>query len=156
MGIHNLHNKPANCLSKKTIPCVWNNRAEVMNDIKRVGINFQDILKKHVKNGNDTIFWIDGWCEGEPVKNRFPKLYLLERRKTCRVNQRIQVAGQTWDWRSPLHLMNRLLATIGDFQPSAETYVWKCPISNDGIYDADTLRLKINNIEPTNNEVIIS
>lgn len=107
MGIHNLHNKPANCLSKKTIPCVWNNRAEVMNDIKRVGINFQDILKKHVKNGNDTIFWIDGWCEGEPVKNRFPKLYLLERRKTCRVNQRIQVAGQTWDWRSPLHLMNR-------------------------------------------------
>ncbi|KAL7598871.1 hypothetical protein Lser_V15G27348 [Lactuca serriola] len=94
-------------------------RAEVMNDIKRVGINFQDILKKHVKNGNDTIFWIDGWCEGS---------------------------------QSP----HRLLATIGDFQPSAETYVWKCPISNDGIYDADTLRLKINNIEPTNNEVIIS
>lgn len=161
MSIHNLHNKHADCLSKKTIPGVWNNMAEVMNDLKKIGINFQDIFKKQVKNGNDNLFWMDGWCDGEPFKNRFPELYMLERRKTCKVNQRLQVADQTWDWRTPpvsdgqVHSRHRLLASIGDFQPSTETDTWKFPILNDGIYHVDTLRIKIDNVEPENNEVII-
>lgn len=56
MGIHNLHNKLANVLSKRTIPGLWNNMEEVLKDLTKVGISFHGILKKQVKNGNDILF----------------------------------------------------------------------------------------------------
>lgn len=96
MGIHNLKNKPAERLSKKTIPSVWNNIAGVIKELEKTGISFQDILRKQVKDGGDTLFWMDAWCDKEPLRKRFPELFQMESRKSCTVKERIHEVGPTW------------------------------------------------------------
>ncbi|CAI9295050.1 unnamed protein product [Lactuca saligna] len=56
MGIHNLKNKAADCISKKSIPGVWNNIAGVKSEFLKVGINFDEVIKKQVGNGDCTLF----------------------------------------------------------------------------------------------------
>nr|KAJ0197867.1 hypothetical protein LSAT_V11C700361530 [Lactuca sativa] len=142
MGIHNLKNKPAERLSKKTIPGVWNNIAGV-------------------KDGGDTLFWMDAWCDKEPLRKRFPELFQMERRKSCTIKERIHEAGPMWKWRSPLttddqvQSLQTLLTVIGDFRPTSGMDNWKCTISNDGKYHVHDLRSKLDNMEPASSDVII-
>ena len=132
-----------------------------MTDLTKVGINFHDILKKQVRNGNDTLFWLDSWCDSESLKDKFPELYQLERHKTCRVSQRVQAEGHTWEWRSTpasaeqIHSLRMLYDVIGEHQPTPEPDTWNCPLSEDGTFHVEVIRLKIDNVEPANNEVII-
>lgn len=93
MGIHNLKNKTEDRLSKKSILGVWNNMVGAKNELQKFGINFQDIMEKQVNNGDDTLFSMDTWCGSEPLKNKFPDLYQLERHKSCKVNERIQLVS---------------------------------------------------------------
>nr|KAJ0217713.1 hypothetical protein LSAT_V11C300135570 [Lactuca sativa] len=140
---------------------VWNNIAEVANELTKVWISFRDILKKKVKNGNDTLFRMDEWCDGEPLKDQFPELYQLERRKACRISQRVQVEGYTWQWRSTpatgsqTHSFQMLYEAIGEYRLSPDPESWICPLSDDGIFHVEEIKLRIDNIEPTINEVII-
>ena len=64
MGIHNLHNKPAKTLAKKTIPGIWSNIAGVIQELQKDGLSFDDIFKKQVREGEDTL---SGWIHGMVV-----------------------------------------------------------------------------------------
>lgn len=63
-GIHNLHNKPAKTLAKKTIPGIWSNIAGVIQELQKDGLSFDDIFKKQVREGEDTL---SGWSHGMVV-----------------------------------------------------------------------------------------
>lgn len=54
-----------------------------------------------------------------------------------------------------MHSLQMLLSTIGGFQPTREANKWKCNLSSDGVYHMNTLRAKIDQLEPANSEVII-
>ncbi|CAI9267946.1 unnamed protein product [Lactuca saligna] len=156
-----LPQKPANVLSKRTFAGVWNNIAEVANELTKVGISFQDILKKKVKNGNDTLFWMDEWCDGEPLKDQFPDLYQLERRKTCRISQRVLAEGYNWEWRSvpttgsQAHSFQMLSDAIDVYRPCPDPDSCICPLSDDGIFHVKAIKLRIDNKELAINEVVI-
>lgn len=51
-----------------------------------------------VGKGDDTLLWFDKWVGPAPLKNLFPKLYCLERRKQCKVEDRVSSFGYSWDW----------------------------------------------------------
>jgi hypothetical protein len=40
-----------------------------------------------VKDGSQTRFWIDNWLENKPLKDRFPALFNIGRRKQDSVQQ---------------------------------------------------------------------
>lgn len=161
MGIHNLNHKPAERLSKKTISGVWNNIAGVIQELQRAGISFDDIFKKQFGDGDDTLFWMDTWCGGEPFRDRFPELYQLERRKSCIIKERLHEPGHMWDWRSPLttdeqiHSFRRLSTAIGAFCLTLGKDIWRCALTCDGEYHVGALRSKLDNMELANNEEII-
>lgn len=44
---------------------------------------------------------------------------------------------------------------IGEHQPTPKPDTWNCPLSKDGTFHVKVIRIKIDNVEPVNNEVII-
>lgn len=98
-GIHKLRNKPSNVISTKAIPGVWSNVAGIKDDLKELGIDMDVVLVKHMGKGDNILFWSDQWIGTQPLKLVFPALYQLERYKTCRISDRIQVGQHTWRWK---------------------------------------------------------
>lgn len=92
-GCYNLNIKPTNCLSKKTLSRVWNNIFEVKKHLQNFGTNIDDIFAKTVGKGDDTLFWFDKWMGPVPLKTAFPELYYLERRKHCKVVDKVSSSG---------------------------------------------------------------
>lgn len=73
--------------------------------------------------------------------------------------------GHTWEWRSTpaasaeqIHSLRMLYDVIGEHQRTPEPDTWNCdncPLSEDGTFHVEAIRLKIDNVEPANNEVTI-
>lgn len=110
-GIHNLKNKPADCISRKIIPGVWNNIAGATRLLYKNRINMKVVLVKQVERGDDSLFWWDKWITTEPLKDLFPDVYQLESRKRCKVEERVKIGCLTWKWKSypslPSHFSGR-------------------------------------------------
>nr|GFA54722.1 RNA-directed DNA polymerase, eukaryota, reverse transcriptase zinc-binding domain protein [Tanacetum cinerariifolium] len=51
-----------------------------INSLKNKGINLLDFMHVKLGNGDKTAFWEDIWIEGKALKNRYPRIYILE---TC-------------------------------------------------------------------------
>nr|KAJ0208814.1 hypothetical protein LSAT_V11C400225360 [Lactuca sativa] len=102
---------------RKAIPGVWRNVAGIKNDLKELGI-YMDVVVKHMGT--------------QPLKLVFSALYQLERYKTCRVADRIQVGRHTWRWKSARSSADQ----VNELQSLSS----RCGISSDGMYHADVLR----------------
>lgn len=59
--MHNLKNKSADKIFKKSISGVWNNVAKVPIELQKIGININDMFVRNVCTGDDTLFWLDLW-----------------------------------------------------------------------------------------------
>lgn len=57
INIHNLINRAAYCMLKKTITRVWNNIVGVKDDLLKTRININQVIKKQVGAGDNTLFW---------------------------------------------------------------------------------------------------
>lgn len=55
--------------------------ARVKDDMLKEGININEIFKKLVGEGYNTLFWQDSWLGNDTLKVLFPDLYKLEKRK---------------------------------------------------------------------------
>lgn len=134
-GIHNLHRKPANCLAKKSITGTWHSIASLETDLENYGVNLDDIFHKQVKDGNNTFFWWDKWIGDAPLKCLFPELYKLEKKKGCKVSDRLSISGPVWNWISePINGVHNIelsnittLLLTHSYASGAD--VWMCPLS---------------------------
>lgn len=70
-GIHNLKNKPAGQISKRSLSGVWNNIARVPIELQKMGISIDDVFVKKVCAGDETLFWQDLWCGAETFKTTY-------------------------------------------------------------------------------------
>ena len=94
-GIHNLKIITSYCISKKAITGVWNNVENVQEDLKDFGIDIENVLVKRVERGDDTLFWLDRWIGNLSLKISFPELYQMDKKKRCKVLERVQIRGPT-------------------------------------------------------------
>ena len=85
---------------KKSIPGVWNNIAGVKSDFSKDGINFDEVIKKQVGKGDNTLFSLDKWLFNENLKSLLPGLYKPEKSKKCKLRDRIDNGRVTWEWKS--------------------------------------------------------
>nr|GEX17760.1 RNA-directed DNA polymerase, eukaryota [Tanacetum cinerariifolium] len=60
-----------------------------INVLMNKGINVMQYLRRKVRNGEDTKFWEDKWCDGGKLKDRFHRLYALEANKQITVGRKM-------------------------------------------------------------------
>nr|KAJ0192616.1 hypothetical protein LSAT_V11C800391510 [Lactuca sativa] len=155
-GIHLLQNKPTEYLSKKNITGVWNNIATTKKDINSFGLSFDSVCRKIINSGNKTQFWNDVWHGTGTLKSEFPLLYVMEKKKSCTVAERITNNGPLWQWKStPVDYgtcleLDRLNRSIAKFRIKSGSDKWTCPLDKEGRYTVASLRMKIDNIHINN------
>lgn len=88
INIHNLINRAAYCMLKKTITRVWNNIVGVKDDLLKTRININQVIKKQVGAGDNTLFWQDKWIGNETLKQLFPEPYKFEKHKNCKIGDK--------------------------------------------------------------------
>ncbi|KAL4590329.1 hypothetical protein LXL04_003257 [Taraxacum kok-saghyz] len=68
--------------------------------LEKEGVKMEEVFVKEVRSGTDTLFWLDNWCGVGTLKDAFPHLYKLEKRKKCKVGDQIKANQLQWDWKS--------------------------------------------------------
>nr|KAJ0224075.1 hypothetical protein LSAT_V11C200069590 [Lactuca sativa] len=148
-GIHNLHGKPAQHICKKTLPGVWSRVAGVQDELKKFGIDIDEVIIKKIGSGDETMFWLDKWIGGSTLKDSFSEAYKLEGHKHCKISNRLQHGTMNWEWKSTprtvdkISEINMLTNTVGDYQLMDGRDKWRCTLSSDGVFHVDALRFKI-------------
>nr|KAJ0221987.1 hypothetical protein LSAT_V11C200089580 [Lactuca sativa] len=85
VSIHNLLNKPASYMARKSLNRVWCNISKVVRAIKTLHIDWTNIF-----------FLIPGKTH---FSTKFPNLYALETFKCCSLGVRLSTNGFSWMWR---------------------------------------------------------
>ena len=72
-GIHNLYNKPAHHISKKSIPGIWNRIAGVQDELKLFDIDIEELMVKKKsllkkKSNQKYLFYGEGTQSTIPYK----------------------------------------------------------------------------------------
>ncbi|KAJ0488248.1 putative reverse transcriptase zinc-binding domain-containing protein [Helianthus annuus] len=76
---------------------------KVLNYTKVDGTPLRSFFKASVGNGRNTAFWLDPWVSNRPLKELFPRLFLLEMEKGCRVNSCFSENNHLiWRWKRPI------------------------------------------------------
>ena len=57
----------------------------------------EEIMVKQVRSGKDTFFWLDKWNGAGSLKDDFPHLYRLQKKKLCKVEERVTASGPKWE-----------------------------------------------------------
>ncbi|GKA78769.1 reverse transcriptase domain, reverse transcriptase zinc-binding domain protein [Tanacetum coccineum] len=79
---------------------VWGDIVRVGRDIDRLGVCFSSSFTRKVGDGSCVSFWDDRWDGGVRLRDRFPRLYHLDRCKVVKVAERgvWGEEGDTWNW----------------------------------------------------------
>nr|KAJ0200013.1 hypothetical protein LSAT_V11C600315130 [Lactuca sativa] len=83
------------------------------------------------------------------LKESFPELYKLERKKQCKISDRIKSGGINWEWKSSPTLTTQLIEAdslfdmVRNIQLNPRRDEWICDISSDKVFHVDVLRSKI-------------
>ncbi|GJZ47836.1 RNA-directed DNA polymerase, eukaryota [Tanacetum coccineum] len=67
----------------------WLDIVREFKDLSNNGIDLLSLIKKKVGNGVSTSFWEDVWLADSPLKNMYPRLYLLEADKHSSVASKL-------------------------------------------------------------------
>ncbi|XP_076891407.1 uncharacterized protein LOC143571311 [Bidens hawaiensis] len=84
------------------LPGPWKHIVNISKGLKELGLDLENGFRREVKEGNNTLFWIDHWCGDSSFHVRFPLLFQLETQKWCSVSDRLimhdgEICGQ-WVW----------------------------------------------------------
>ena len=71
---------------------------KVGKGLEQVGIQFSASFHRKVGDGAGTYFWNDMWIGECKLKDRFPRLYHLERRKEAKIVEKGRWIGSEWKW----------------------------------------------------------
>ncbi|KAD4180076.1 hypothetical protein E3N88_28667 [Mikania micrantha] len=81
----------------------WSKIIRIEEDPLVASKNTGSMIRRHVGDGSNTLFWKQAWFGLIPFKNLFPHLYSIESQKNCTIAQRIiKDVGDNitfrWEW----------------------------------------------------------
>lgn len=97
---------------------------------------FSDGVKKSVGNENNTLFWIDKWVDGGPLRERFGRLFSLSMDKNGMVSDLIRGGNEVgvfkWRWRrelfqwelEPVGELENIISLAGFKRDGEDKWVW--------------------------------
>ncbi|KAF5785622.1 putative RNA-directed DNA polymerase [Helianthus annuus] len=151
---------------KSSIGGVWKSVVNMGRISQNHSVNVQERLTPVIGKGDKTLFWLDNWVGGSPLRVRYPNLYALESNKRCTVSERCKLhQGVTeWLWGSNNTLINEDLAaewvectTLLDnvtIQPKADVWLWR---SGSEVADflVSTVREELDHINTLNETKVL-
>ncbi|GJX39412.1 RNA-directed DNA polymerase, eukaryota, reverse transcriptase zinc-binding domain protein [Tanacetum coccineum] len=81
-GIHTALSNSQKCTT-------WGFIVHLITSLKQKGMDLISLCSRKIGNGADTRFWADTWCGKQPLKELFPRIYLLDSNKNCTVAGRV-------------------------------------------------------------------
>ncbi|GJZ04250.1 hypothetical protein Tco_0537525 [Tanacetum coccineum] len=85
--------------SRMVIKFIWEHILQEVETLKIKGIHLNNFMQKKLGNGADTYFWEDLWHGDMVLKQRYPRLYVLEVKKTVDVASKLSQENLTWSFR---------------------------------------------------------
>nr|GEZ26816.1 RNA-directed DNA polymerase, eukaryota, reverse transcriptase zinc-binding domain protein [Tanacetum cinerariifolium] len=73
----------------------WSGILSLDKSIKQKGIDLLSFCNQKLGNGGSTQFWNDIWCGHQALKNRFPRIYMLDNDKGCSVANRLPLLDRS-------------------------------------------------------------
>ncbi|KAM0072977.1 putative reverse transcriptase zinc-binding domain-containing protein [Helianthus debilis subsp. tardiflorus] len=133
---------------------VWCGIAKTLSKNKIDGIPLRNFFKGSVGKGDDIAFWLDPWVINEPLKDKFPNLFLLESEKRSKVIDRIScVVGASagrWKWKrqamstQEVAELDQLCAIICSVLLSDSRDSWKWNGAADGEFSVGAVKRLLN------------
>ncbi|GJX62887.1 RNA-directed DNA polymerase, eukaryota, reverse transcriptase zinc-binding domain protein [Tanacetum coccineum] len=125
----------------------WSSMINLVAQLKDKGIDLLGFCKRSVGNGNTTKFWIDSWCGDRPLRDIYPRIYVLDQNKDCLVAQRYDVQ----DWSNVLRRLPRsgielvqftdMVNSISQVKLSDSPDCWEWDLSSSGFSVASARRI---------------
>jgi hypothetical protein len=123
------------------------------NDLVSVGVvagsdRLSDIFFKKIGNGSNTSFWHDKWVGTQPLKEVFPRLFLISTQKECSVMEVGRWNSGRWEWsllwRRNLFVWEEehrsmLVNILTPIHLSNSCDEWKCHHSTGGMFSVRSL-----------------
>ncbi|GJV37847.1 hypothetical protein Tco_1410324 [Tanacetum coccineum] len=78
---------------------IWRSILHEAETLKIKGIHLNKFMQKKLGNGAYTYFWEDLWHGDMVLKQRYPRLYVLEVKKTIDVASKLSQENLTWSFR---------------------------------------------------------
>ncbi|KAJ0519996.1 putative RNA-directed DNA polymerase [Helianthus annuus] len=126
--------------SKVSITGPWKQIVNSSEVLERKGLKLSKCIVGSVGSGEDIAFWIDIWIGPDPLSERFPHLFIIEKDKLCSVASRVCGNGVVnWVWKRPpagpselleLHQLTVLLQSVS-FSLEADKWQWSHDTSGD-------------------------
>jgi hypothetical protein len=135
----------------RSLPSI--NASPWWNDLMSVGIvagvdRLHGIFSKKIGNGGNTSFWHDSWVGPQPLKEVFPRLFLISTQKMSSVLDCGRWVSGVWEWnfmwRRNLFVWeeerrNMLLNLLTPIHLSNNSDEWKCQFSTGGMFSVSSL-----------------
>ncbi|GKA51027.1 RNA-directed DNA polymerase, eukaryota, reverse transcriptase zinc-binding domain protein [Tanacetum coccineum] len=124
----------------------WMNIVNEVNVLKEQGINLFEFMKQKMGDGANTCFWEDNWAEGGILKNKFPRVYALEKNKQVLVSVKMKDPGLDHSLRrkvrggaeqSQLNALFELLDKV-NLVPQADRHIWS--LDSSEVYTVASMR----------------
>ncbi|GAU18134.1 hypothetical protein TSUD_248350 [Trifolium subterraneum] len=121
------------------------------NDLMTMGVvagedRLHGIFFKKIGNGGDTRFWHDSWVGTQPLKELFPRLFLISVQKECSVFEVGGGVSGRWDlkWRRNLfvweeELRELLVNVLTPIQLINKEDEWRCHYFNGSLFSVSSL-----------------
>ncbi|KAJ9542090.1 hypothetical protein OSB04_028596 [Centaurea solstitialis] len=115
----------------------------------------RDLVGKQIRNGLNTSFWHEIWCEKESLGDRYPRLGALDRQIDCCVADRFGLEGtgtMRWNWIRPLTGKRELkqLEELENFCRQTHLCVgvdsWSWRMERIGIFSVSSLRTALDDL----------
>nr|KAJ0222698.1 hypothetical protein LSAT_V11C200080000 [Lactuca sativa] len=138
-GIHNKR-KLIDGLAKKSTLGIWFIVVKVAHVVEEVGINVSSVFQIHVGFGNTALFLLDDWTGCGSLATRFLALFVLDKKKSCYIEERILNNRFVGAWnRIPssyieIEELRGLSGSTEEMVLSNESDIWKSKLSPNEIF----------------------
>ena len=67
----------------------WRNIIKVSSDFESANIPLDSLFQRKIGCGSTMAFWWDSWLCSSPLKDTFPALYSLDKKKKCNISEKL-------------------------------------------------------------------
>ncbi|KAL4580976.1 hypothetical protein LXL04_017182 [Taraxacum kok-saghyz] len=106
----------------------------------------ESFADQRVKGEGNTLFWLDNWTGCGSLHSQFPRIFILEKKKSCFIAERISVNGFVGAWKKKPSTFDEL-QEVRDIHSYASSIClgdgldcWSSKLSTDGSFIISDLR----------------
>ncbi|GKA15791.1 RNA-directed DNA polymerase, eukaryota [Tanacetum coccineum] len=135
-----------------TLPSIWCSILREMQVLAHKGFDFVSHCKKRVGNGLKTRFWFDTWAADQPLRSKFPRLFVLETDKESTVASKLSLVSIDVSFRRSVRdgverqQWTELTSILDSVILSPSMDRWFCDLNGEGVFRVKEVRYTLDDI----------